>query len=76
MICKTAIAIVGAAATLLAFVGPSLGDPDQTSALEDIYVLRSVRERQPASADWCAPSRAGFEPFPADADRFFSFWSV
>lgn len=76
MISKTARSIVGAAATLLAFVGPAMSDPDQTSSLEDIYVLRSIRERQPASGDWCAPSRTGFEPFPADAERFFSFWSV
>jgi hypothetical protein len=76
MTCRTAIAIVGAAATLMACVGSSLAEPDQTSALEDIYVLRSIRERQPASADWCAPSRTGFEPFAADAERFFSFWSV
>lgn len=76
MICRTARAIIGAAATLLAFAGPSLGDPDQTSALEDIYVLRSIREREPTIAGWCAPSRTGFEPFPADAERVFSFWSV
>jgi hypothetical protein len=44
--------------------------------LEDIYVLRSIREPQAPIADWCAPSRTGFAPFPADAERFFSFWSV
>jgi hypothetical protein len=25
---------------------------------------------------WCARSKTGFEPLAADAERFFSFWSV
>lgn len=44
--------------------------------LEEIYVLRSTRERQAPTATGCAASVTGFEPFPADAERFFSFWSV
>jgi len=39
-------------------------------------VLRSIREQQATTSDGCAASRTGFEPFPADAERFFSFWSV
>jgi len=46
------------------------------SALEEIYVLRSIREQQSPSTDGCVVSRTGFEPFPTDAERFFSFWSV
>lgn len=42
--------------------------------LEDIYILRSIREPQAPIADWCAPSRTGFEPFAEDAERFV--WSV
>jgi sugar lactone lactonase YvrE len=47
-----------------------------TSSLEEIYVLRSIREQQEPVADWCSPDRAGFTPFPADAERSFSFWSI
>jgi hypothetical protein len=43
---------------------------------EEIYLLRSVRERHAPVAGWCSPARTGFDPFPADAERFFSFWSV
>lgn len=46
------------------------------SALEEIYVLRSIREPHEPTDGWCSSSRTGFEPFPADAERFFSFWSV
>jgi hypothetical protein len=45
-------------------------------ALEEIYVLRSIRERHESAEGWCAPGRTGFEPFPKDAERFYSFWSV
>lgn len=50
----------------------------QKAGLEDIYVLRSIRETQdPAPTDgWCTKSRAGFEPHAKDPDRSFSFWSV
>ena len=49
---------------------PSLESP------EDIYVLRSIRERQQPVANWCSAAKTGFEPFPTDAERWFSFWSV
>lgn len=44
--------------------------------LEEIYVLRSIREPQTPTVGWCAPSRTGFEPMANDPERFFSFWSV
>ena len=70
-----AAAIVAACTTLAACAArPDASPPD--AALEDIYVLRSIREQQAPTADWCASSRTGFEPFPTDAERFFSFWSV
>src|SRR6185369_3724205 len=47
-----------------------------TSPLEEIYVLRSVREQQPPVADWCSLDRVGFAPLPADSERSFSFWSI
>lgn len=43
---------------------------------EEIYILRSIRELQAPVANWCAASRTGFQPFPNDAERFFSFWSL
>ncbi len=46
------------------------------AAVEDIYVLRSIREPRPVAPGWCTSSKTRFDPFPADADRFFSFWSV
>jgi len=77
-----------------------------TTTLEEIYVLRSIREQQALpeqkafpeqqglreqqtlreqevlheqqapSGNWCSSARSGFEPFPQDAERFFSFWSL
>jgi sugar lactone lactonase YvrE len=52
----------------------SVSTPD--AALEDIYVLRSIREQRAPVIDWCASSKTGFEPFSAEAERSFSFWSV
>lgn len=49
---------------------------DTTAGLEDIYILRSIREPHEPVADWCASAKTGFEPFPKDAERFFSFWTV
>jgi sugar lactone lactonase YvrE len=43
---------------------------------EEIYVLRSIREPHEAVDGWCDSARTGFAPFPQDAERFFSFWSV
>ena len=45
-------------------------------AEREMPVLRSIREPQATTTDWCARSRTGFEPMPADAERSFSFWSV
>ncbi|MBS1852389.1 MAG: hypothetical protein JST79_15895 [Acidobacteria bacterium] len=44
--------------------------------LEEIYILRSIREQREPVAGWCSAARAGFEPFPSDAERSFSFWSL
>lgn len=57
----------------------SLRDAPTTSIandVEDIYVLRSIREPREAVAGWCDATRTGFEPFPNDPERYFSFWSV
>jgi hypothetical protein len=43
---------------------------------EEIYILRSIRERHEPVANGCSSAKTGFEPFPADAERFFSFWSL
>ncbi len=45
-------------------------------ALEEIYILRSIREQQDPTAGWCDVSRTGFTPFDTDAERYFSFWST
>lgn len=50
--------------------------PHSVATLEDIYILRSIREHSEPVAGWCAPSKTGFEPFAADPERVFSFWSV
>lgn len=70
-------AILGTLA-LLSGAATALGDdePGAGTALEEIYVLRSIREPHEAVAGWCSAGRTGFEPFPKDAERIFSFWSV
>jgi hypothetical protein len=50
--------------------------PASTASKEEIYILRSIRERHVPAEGWCSSSKTGFEPFPADAERFFSFWSL
>lgn len=62
--------------TLFAFTALAEDEPPPATALEDIYILRSIREHSEPVAGWCAPSKTGFEPFAADAERVFSFWSV
>jgi hypothetical protein len=64
--------VVGAAALLSASAAPA----QPAATLEDIYILRSIREPREPVADWCSSARTGFEPFPKDAERFFSFWSL
>ncbi|MBL8272024.1 SMP-30/gluconolactonase/LRE family protein [Steroidobacter sp.] len=49
---------------------------DSEPTPEEIYVLRSIREQHEPVAGWCASAKTGFEPFPQDAERFFSFWSL
>ena len=44
--------------------------------LEEIYVLRSIRDRHETKDTRCTVSLTGFDPYLADADRRFSFWSV
>lgn len=53
--------------------------PSGTAAaaeLEDIYILRSIREQHQPSDGWCSSAKTGFEPLPKDAERLYSFWSV
>jgi hypothetical protein len=71
-----AAAIIGSAMPLAACATSAPNGATPAIALEEIYVLRSIRERRKPVANWCSPARTGFEPFPADAERFFSFWSV
>lgn len=49
---------------------------EPAAALEDIYILRSIREQHRPADGWCASAKTGFEPFPKDAERFYSFWSL
>ena len=69
-------AVLVTAMTLYACSASVGNGSSKASALEEIYVLRSIRERHEPVADWCSSTRAGFVPFPADAERFFSFWSL
>jgi sugar lactone lactonase YvrE len=59
---------------------PSIGwvarETSPEASPEDIYVLRSIRDPATPTSDGCAPSKTGFEPFPSDAERTFSFWSI
>jgi hypothetical protein len=71
-----AAAIVAVCTTLSACAAKAGSGSPRDSALEAIYVLRSIREPQAPPSDRCAASKTGFEPFAADAERFFSFWSV
>lgn len=66
---RTALAIL-----LLGIVVPS--GAVVAAEREDIYILRSIREQHQSADGWCAASKTGFEPFPQDAERFYSFWSV
>jgi hypothetical protein len=75
---STAIAAAFGVVTLLsAGAVPSLNAaPGAKSTPEEIYILRSIREKREPVADWCSSARTGFEPFPKDAERFYSFWSL
>jgi hypothetical protein len=68
---------VGLAAGLSACATPSGSVSTQpVASVEELYVFRSIREKHEPVANGCAADKTGFEPFPADAARFFSFWSV
>jgi hypothetical protein len=73
-----AVAALAGIVTLLSAAAAPSGHaaPRAKAALEEIYILRSIREQREPSADWCASAKTGFEPFAKDAERFFSFWSV
>jgi hypothetical protein len=62
------------AAACSAPAGNALVQP--SSGREEIYVLRSMRERHVPVANWCDSAKTGFDPFPTDAERAFSFWSI
>lgn len=74
----SAAAVAGVVALLSAGAVPSgnAAPRPKAAALEEIYILRSIREPHEPAADWCSSARTGFEPFPTDAERFFSFWSL
>jgi hypothetical protein len=67
---------LGAAMLLCACVTPPGNAAEPSAALEDIYVLRSIREQHLPADGWCSSAKTGFEPFPKDAERFYSFWSL
>lgn len=70
-------AIAGVVMLLSAGAAPTGNAAAQpAAALEEIYILRSIREPHQPADGWCASARTGFEPFANDAERYFSFWSV
>lgn len=70
-------AIIGVVTLLSACAQPFGSVATQpTVAPEEIYILRSIREPHEPVASWCSSARTGFDPFPSDAERFFSFWSL
>jgi hypothetical protein len=73
-----AIATAAGVVTLLSAGTVPSGNaaPRAKAAPEEIYILRSIRERHEPVAGWCSSARTGFEPFATDPERFFSFWSV
>jgi len=73
-----ATAALSGVVTLLSAGGAPSGNsaPGAKAALEEIYILRSIRERREPVAGWCSSSKTGFEPFATDAERFYSFWSL
>lgn len=76
---RRATAVLRAAAIvplLLGWMAPAGLALAGDGGLEDIFVLRSIREERAAEPGWCAPSRTGFEPFATGAERSFSFWSI
>lgn len=70
-----AVLLLAACASSAPAPAPSAA-PVLASAVEEIYILRSIREPLQPTAGWCDAARTGFEPFPNDPERFFSFWSL
>jgi hypothetical protein len=71
-----ALSLVAALTQLSACTTSAGNRGEEGMGSEVIYLLRSIREEKAPDTDWCVSSRTGFEPFAADAERFFSFWSV
>ena len=55
---------------------PPAAAAEPSVAIEEIYVLRSISEPHTPTDGGCAAAKTGFAPFPTNAERFFSFWSV
>lgn len=67
-------------ASLFGCASPRLA-PDASppaGGLEEIYILRSLREERTPKSAWCTSERAGFAPFKTEflLDDRFTFWSV
>jgi hypothetical protein len=71
-----AAAIVGVVLALSTGAIPLGIAAAQQAALEEITILRSIREQHQPAEGWCSFAKTGFEPFPKDAERFYSFWSL
>lgn len=70
-------AVVGATTLLYpAAINSIHAAPVAATGKEDIFILRSIREQHAPADGWCSASKTGFEPFAAEAERFFSFWSL
>ncbi|MDF2116987.1 hypothetical protein PY365_15480 [Roseiarcaceae bacterium H3SJ34-1] len=62
---------------LLTTSGATTGQPlPEADGVEEIHILRSIREPATQEPEYCRPDRIGFAPFAADAERHFAFWSV
>ncbi|HYJ41848.1 MAG TPA: hypothetical protein VEW08_13730, partial [Steroidobacteraceae bacterium] len=55
---------------------PGVVSQAEAGGVEEIYVLRSIREASSGAAGNCAQELTGFAPMTADAEKMFSFWSV
>lgn len=73
---SSSVGVVAVGVALLTQAAPAESAQPPAVDLEEIYILRSIREQQKPSADGCPSARTGFAAFPADAERFFSFWSL
>lgn len=68
--------IFGVVITLPVYAEQSELPTGHDERFEEIYVLRSIRDRQEVQDGRCVTSTIGFDPYPVDADRRFSFWSA